>query len=256
MLAFQLRSVEWGSGATPVPDSDAVAGEFVAVLTNETDPDAAPLVPGVNVRVTWLVVPAAIANGNVNPVTLNPDPVTLAAETVTEPVPVFERVTVCVVLNPTTTLPKETLVGDALNRKVAAVVAVPDRATVGAVFDALLVVVNVPEKVPAAVGANLTLRLADCPAGIVIGNVVATRLNPLPVTVAFVTERAVPPVLEICTVLVEVVPATMLPKLSDVGEIAICAGAAVTVTVAEADFVVSATLVAFTVYVPAVAGAV
>ena len=56
-----------------------------------------------------------------------------------------------------------------------------------------------------------------------------------------------PPVFEICTVFVEVVPATMLPKLKDVGVIAICAEAAVTVTVADADLVVSATLVAFTV---------
>jgi hypothetical protein len=256
VLAFQLRSVECGSGATPVPDRDAVAGEFVAVLTKETVPLAAPLVPGVNVRVTCFVVPAAIATGNVRPVTLNPDPVTFAAETVTEPVPVLVRVTVCVVLNPTTTLPKETLVGDALNEKVAAVVAVPDKVTAGAVFDALLLAVNVPEKVPAAVGANVTPRLADCPARIEIGKVVLTRLNPLPVTVAFVTDRVVPPVLEIWTVLVDVVPATMLPKPRDVGEIAICAAAAVTVTVAEADFVLSATLVAFTVYVPAVAGAV
>ena len=189
--------MEWGSGATPVPDRDAVAGEFVAVLTKDTVPLAAPLVPGVNVRVTCFVVPAAIESGNVSPVALNPDPVTFAAETATEPVPVFESITVCVVLNPTTTLPKETLVGAALRRNVAAVVAVPDKATVGAVLEALLVVVKLPEKVPAAAGANLTLRLTDCPAGIEIGKVAPTKLNPLPVTVAFVTDIAVPPMLEI-----------------------------------------------------------
>jgi len=48
----------------------------------------------------------------------------------------------------------------------------------------------------------------------------------------------------------------MLPKFSVVGESAICAGRAVTVTVADADFVVSATLVAFTVKDPALPGAV
>lgn len=39
----------------------------------------------------------------------------------------------------------------------------------------------------------------------------------------------------------------ILPKLNAVGDTAICAAAVVTVTLAEADFVVSAELVAFTV---------
>jgi hypothetical protein len=71
-----------------------VAGEFVAVLTNETDPEAVPLVAGVNETVTGRLAPAAIDAGKVNPETANPDPVTFAAESVTDPVPVFERVTV------------------------------------------------------------------------------------------------------------------------------------------------------------------
>lgn len=256
MLAFQLKSVECGSGATPVPVRVAVAGELVALLTNETDPDAAPLEPGVNVSVTCLLPPAAIAAGSVSPVTLKPDPAGFAAETVTEPVPVFDRVTVCVALVPTTTFPKETVAGAALSRKVGAAVAVPDNVTTGGVFGALLVTVSDPLKVPVAVGANLMLRLALWPAGIEIGNVAPTRLNDAPATVAFVTDMAVPPVFETCTVNVDVVFTTMLPKLSAVGDNVICAGAAVTVTVAEADFVLSATLVAFTVKEPADAGAV
>lgn len=39
----------------------------------------------------------------------------------------------------------------------------------------------------------------------------------------------------------------MLPNATDVGEMAICAGAAVTVTVTDAHFVLSAALVARTV---------
>lgn len=93
MLAIQLKSVECGSGAVPEPDKVAVAGEFVAVLINETDPDAVPLALGANVRVTGRVVPAGIVAGKVNPVTLNPVPVTFAAESDTEPVPVLDRVT-------------------------------------------------------------------------------------------------------------------------------------------------------------------
>jgi hypothetical protein len=94
LLALQLRSAECGSGAVPVPDSVAVAGEFVAVLTKDTDPFAGPLAAGANLRVTCLFVPAAIVTGNVRPVTLKPEPVTFAALTVTDPVPVLDSVTV------------------------------------------------------------------------------------------------------------------------------------------------------------------
>lgn len=96
-------------------------------------------------------------------------------------------------------------------------------------------------------GANLTLRFTDWPAATEIGNVAPIRLKPVPVTVAFVTDMAVPPVFETLRVSVDVVPATILPKLSEVGDSVICAGEAATVTVADADFEVSATLVAFTV---------
>lgn len=94
MLPTQLRSTECDCGATPVPDSDTVAGEFVALLTNETDPENGPLIAGANLIVTVLVAPAAIVAGKVNPVVLNTPPVKFAAETVTDPVPVLESVTV------------------------------------------------------------------------------------------------------------------------------------------------------------------
>ena len=90
------------------------------------------------------------------------------------------------------------------------------------------------------------VRFADCPAAIVIGNIVPITLKPAPLVLAPVTDSAAPPVFETRSVCVVVVFTSMLPKLMEVTETAICAGAA-TVTVAEADFVVSATLVAFTV---------
>ena len=62
-----------------------------------------------------------------------------------------------------------------------------------------------------------------------------------------VTDRLDPPVFEMVSVRVEVVFAAILLKLIAVGETAICAGAVDTVTLAEADFVVSAALVTFTV---------
>lgn len=221
VLAFQLRSVECGSGAVPDPDRLAVAGELVAVLTKETDPVAAPLAAGANVTVTCFVVPAAIATGSVNPETLNPVPVTFAALTVTELVPVFESVTVALVLLPTTTLPNETLVGETLSRAVGAAVAVPDSETVGGVFGALLLMVRLPVKLATVAGANRTVNVVACPAGTEIGNVAPTRLNEVPVTVALVRDIAAPPVFDTCTIRLLVLLTTILPKFKVVGVTAI-----------------------------------
>ena len=43
VLAFQLRSTECCVGTVPEPERATIAGEFVALLTNDTVPDAAPL---------------------------------------------------------------------------------------------------------------------------------------------------------------------------------------------------------------------
>ena len=67
-----------------------------------------------------------------------------------------------------------------------------------------------------------------------IGKVDPARLNPVPVTVAPVTDRDVPPVLERTMFCVEVVFTTKLPKPSEDATDS-WAGARVTVTVAEAD---------------------
>jgi hypothetical protein len=83
--------------------------------------------------------------GSVDPVSVKPDPVKFAAETVTEDVPVFESFTVWFAEFPSNTLPNVTLVGVALSRYVGVPVAVPDKLTTGAVLLALLAMVIVPE---------------------------------------------------------------------------------------------------------------
>ena len=77
-----------------------------------------------------------------------------------------------------------------------------------------------------------------------------------PVTFAWETVRVEPPELVTTIACDDVVVAGMLLNVTDVGETAITGGGSVTVTVAEADLVLSATLVAVTVRVPAVTGAV
>jgi hypothetical protein len=65
-----------------------------------------------------------------------------------------------------------------------------------------------------------------------------------------------PPVLVTTTACEDVVVAGMLLKVIELGDTAIAGGGRVTVTAAEADFELSATLVALTVNVPAALGAV
>jgi hypothetical protein len=122
--------------------------------------------------------------------------------------------------------------------------AAPLSATVA--LEALLVIATDPVKVPADVGANLIGNAEEVPAAIVIGNVVPARLKPVPVTVAPVTDSDEPPLFEIVTFNVLELPLVMLPKLSELGATDSWAGAGFTVTVAVADFVASATLVALT----------
>ena len=161
MLAFQLRSTECCTGTVPVPESATDVGEFVAVLTNETVPEAAPPVCGAKEMVTVCVPPAATVNGKLVPLRLNPIPVKFAAETDTEAVPAFDRVTVLVAALPSTTLPKERLVGETVSKYVLAAVAEPDSVTAETALDALLEMLIVPVKLPVAVGANLTDKAAD-----------------------------------------------------------------------------------------------
>jgi hypothetical protein len=221
VLPTQPRSTECGCGATPVPDSDTAAGEFVALLTNETDPEKGPLMAGVNAIVTVLVPPAAIVIGNVNPVALNTPPVMLAAETVTDPVPVFESVTFWLAVLEVRMLPKAILVGETLSSCVAVTVTVAEAVLV---ISTTLFAVTV--YVPAVLGAVYRPDVEIVPA--VADQVTDVLLEPVTVTV----NCCIPPVW----------------MDEDVGlmDTVTGGGSTVTVTLADAVLLGSATLVAVT----------
>ena len=102
------------TGAVPEPLSATVAGEFVALLTNETLPAALPLADGAKLTLPVWLAPAVKVNGKVNPLTLNPEPVDgLAEETVTEELPVLDSLTALLADDPTSTEPNATEVGEA-----------------------------------------------------------------------------------------------------------------------------------------------
>lgn len=55
-------------------------------------------------------------------------------------------------------------------------------------------IVNVPLAAPAAVGVKIALKVALCPALIVVGKLGPVKLNPLPAAVALDTVTLTPPV--------------------------------------------------------------
>ena len=97
----------------PEPLSATVAGEFVALLTNETLPEAVPLLDGAKVKLPFLLAAAASVNGKVIPLRPNPEPVKLTDETVTAELPVLLSVSAWLADPPTSTDPNATEVGEA-----------------------------------------------------------------------------------------------------------------------------------------------
>src|SRR6202167_3531028 len=106
---FSARSVV---ELVPVPDSATVSGLPGSLDATDRLPVAAPAAVGANLTLTVQVQPAAMEVPQVL-VWLNA-PVTDTPETVAAVVFGFDTVTVCAaVVEPTASLPNETLVGDA-----------------------------------------------------------------------------------------------------------------------------------------------
>jgi hypothetical protein len=107
--------------------------------------------------------------------------------------PVALNVPVLEVLDPTTTLPKLWLAGDAANWPGA--VPVPDKATVSDGFEAFDVRVRFPLALPDALGENTTEKVTLCPAVKVVGKDRPLTENAAEVELAPVTVMLDPPLL-------------------------------------------------------------
>lgn len=122
------------------------------------------------------------------PLSVNPAPFSVICDTVTLALPELVTVTLCVDELPVFTFPKATLV--VLKESVCvAATPVPVRAMSAGEFGALLTIVILPPVVNAEVGANSTLKLADCPALICKGMERVPILKLPPVTLTCVTVR-------------------------------------------------------------------
>jgi hypothetical protein len=169
-----------------------------------------------------------IVRGTDNPAILKPVPATVAAEIVTLAVPEFVSVIVCVPLLPRTTLPKFT--GDGLAARLPCV-PVPDKAIVAGEPDALLVIVMLPEALPAVVGANFAEKLVFAPALIVAGAEIPLKLNAAPEALIAEIVKAALPGLDSVMVCDALPPTRTFPKGTLAGLIVSCGWAAVAVPV-------------------------
>ena len=156
-------------------------GEPEALLVIETLPLALPVAEGANCALKVVFWPAARVSGTDKPVRLKPVPEALAAEMVTLAVPELLNVKVCVPLLPTSTFPKLKLGGLGVS---APCTPVPLRATFAGEFGALLAIASVPDALPVAVGAKVTVKELLAPGLIFRGRFAPLTLKAVPVTEA------------------------------------------------------------------------
>ena len=121
-------------------------------------------------------------------------------------------------LLPTAWVPKARLAGEAESLPVAVEVPVPANGidSVGFVVS-LLVIERLPVTLPAAVGLNVTVTFADCPAAIVAGVVMPLMAKSAPVRVRTEIVKLLAPVLDNTRVVVPFVPVETLPKSIEAG---------------------------------------
>ena len=87
---------------------------------------------------------------------------------------------------------------------------------------ALLVMVTLPEELPAAEGSKMAEKEVDCPALKVKGNASPVTEKPVPLTVSDASDTLALPVFVNVTVFVALVPVVTLPKFKELGEADTC----------------------------------
>jgi len=147
-----------------------LAGELVALLTNEMLPGTLPAACGAKVTVKVTLVPDCTVVGKVIPVTEYPVPFQAADETETSAL-LAVSVPVRFLVLPTFTLPKDNVDGDSDNCAAAVAVPFPCRGTIAGSVAPTTSIVNVPVAAPLVVGLNETVRSVLCPAVNSIGTV-------------------------------------------------------------------------------------
>jgi len=217
----------------PVPVSARVWGLLGALSLNERLPDAAPPAVGVNVTATAQVAAAATGldvEQVVPEVAMAKGPETAIAVNVRLPLPELVRVTVWELLVVPTGSDGKVGAADKLT---VGPVPVPLKLTVCGLPLALSVSERLPERLPVALGVNVTLiaQLLPAATGALVLQVVplaATAKSPVAAMLVKVKD-AVPVLVTVTALAALVVPTAWLPKLSVVGAREATAAATLTV---------------------------
>jgi hypothetical protein len=173
--------------------------------------------------------PAAKVTGKDMPLAVKSLAFTATCEIVRLVLPLFVMVTLLELEEPALTPENVRLLGfeDIVTE---AAVPPPLSAKTFGEFGALLLMLTVPDWLPAVVGANKTLKVAVPPAATVAGVARPLTLKAAPETARSAIVRAAVPVFVIVITCDLVWPSTMLPKLKEAGEIERPGAAAVPVT--------------------------
>ena len=192
----------------PEPLRGICAGEFGALLAMISEPVTLPVAAGAKLTVKVLILPGLMLKGRVTTLRPEPVPVAVAWEMVRVAVPVLERVTAWVLVVPTATFPKLTLVGAGES---AACTPKPLRAKVIGEFDASDTTETVAEELPEDFGAKPSATVAACPGATVWGTVSETVKLELD-TLTEVTVTLTDPLFVRVRFWVAVLPTLTLPK--------------------------------------------
>ena len=151
VLAVQDRLTLCVTETTPLPESEIVDGEPVALLVIVTLPLTLPVTVGLKMTLKVRFCEGVSVTGALAPLSAYPAPLTAIREICTFELPVLITVTVCVELVPVATLPKPTLL--VLSKRVwVAATPVPVNATTLGELAALLTIVMLPLAEPTAAG--------------------------------------------------------------------------------------------------------
>jgi hypothetical protein len=223
VLAVHCSDTEWEAAWTPVPESEIVAGESVALLATVTVPDKVVEAWGEKVKSRVATWPGVRVSPGETPLAEYDELETPTLDMVTLEFPVLVKVTLSAFWAPTETFPK--LKVEALGtRSAVAAIAVPLTDTVLGELEALLRTATAPDTLPAALGENSMLKLDCLPGPMVRGNKIPVMESPLVVVLTSVTVRLEPPPLDIVTDWVAVLPTGTDPKFTEPGETEIVAG--------------------------------
>jgi hypothetical protein len=142
----------------PVPNSTTVAFGVGELFTIVMPPPAGPTAVGTKLAVIVVDPLAGTESGIENPDTVNPGPVDEILEIFNATFPLFEIVTMRVLVVPTGIFPKSKLDGETVIAGWPAPAPVPERAIVVTAGLVLAVMEMLPVAAPAAAGVNLALK--------------------------------------------------------------------------------------------------